>query len=105
MCISSVVPVSVKMLFPYARSVCLYGLADVLVMCSSLLSVGSFALIMSRSSICALMFSGSRGLLGLILPLGCNVCQRQVRVVLVFCLICVRLLRQLCLSVRFLCCW
>ena len=33
--------------------------------CSSLLSVGSFALIMSRSSICALMFSGSRGLLGL----------------------------------------
>ena len=30
-CISSVVPVSVKMLFPYARSVCLYGLADVLV--------------------------------------------------------------------------
>ena len=31
MCISSVVPVSVKMLFPYARSVCLYGLADVLV--------------------------------------------------------------------------
>ena len=38
--------------------------------CSSLLSVGSFALIMSRSSICALMFSGSRGLLGLILPFG-----------------------------------
>ena len=33
--------------------------------CSSLLSVGSFALIMYRSSICALMFSGSRGLLGL----------------------------------------
>ena len=30
-CISSVVAVSVKMLFPYARSVCLYGLADVLV--------------------------------------------------------------------------
>ena len=30
-CISSVVPVSVKMLFPYARSLCLYGLADVLV--------------------------------------------------------------------------
>ena len=27
--------------------------------CSSLLSVGSFALIMSRSFICALMFSGS----------------------------------------------
>ena len=65
--------------------------------CSSLLSVGSFALIMSRSSICALMFSGSMGLLGLIL--------RQVRVVLVFCLIYVRLLRQWCLSVRFLCCW
>ena len=38
--------------------------------CSSLLSVGSFALIMSRSFICALMFSGSRGLLGLILPFG-----------------------------------
>ena len=38
--------------------------------CSSLLSVGSFALIMSRSSIYALMFSGSRGLLGLILPFG-----------------------------------
>ena len=38
--------------------------------CSSQLSVGSFALIMSRSSICALMFSGSRGLLGLILPFG-----------------------------------
>ena len=73
--------------------------------CSSLLSVGSFALIMSRSFICALMFSGSRGLLGLILPFGMNVCQRQVRVVLVFCLICVRLLRQWCLSVRFLCCW
>ena len=32
--------------------------------CSSLLSVGSFALIMSRSFICALMFSGNRGLLG-----------------------------------------
>ena len=30
-CISSVVPVSVKMLFPYAIFVCLYGLADVLV--------------------------------------------------------------------------
>ena len=29
--------------------------------CSSLLSVGSFALIMSRSFICALMFSGSMG--------------------------------------------
>ena len=38
--------------------------------CSSLLSVGSFALIMSRSFICALMFSGSRRLLGLILPFG-----------------------------------
>ena len=38
--------------------------------CSSLLSVGSFALIISRSFICALMFSGSRGLLGLILPFG-----------------------------------
>ena len=38
--------------------------------CSSLLSVGSFALIMSRSFIYALMFSGSRGLLGLILPFG-----------------------------------
>ena len=38
--------------------------------CSSLLSVGSFALIMSRSFICALMFTGSRGLLGLILPFG-----------------------------------
>ena len=38
--------------------------------CSSLLSVGSFALIMSHSFICALMFSGSRGLLGLILPFG-----------------------------------
>ena len=38
--------------------------------CSSLLSVGSFALIMSRSFICALMFSGSMGLLGLILPFG-----------------------------------
>ena len=68
MCISSVVPVSVKMRFPYATSVCLYGLADVLVYV--FLSVGSFALIMSRSFICALMFSGSRGLLGLILPFG-----------------------------------
>ena len=38
--------------------------------CSSLLSVGSLALIMSRSSIYALMFSGSRGLLGLIFPFG-----------------------------------
>ena len=38
--------------------------------CSSLLSVGPFALIMSRSFICALMFSGSRGLLGLIWPFG-----------------------------------
>ena len=38
--------------------------------CSSLLSVGSFALIMSRAFICAQMFSGSRGLLGLILPFG-----------------------------------
>ena len=70
MCISSVVQVSVKMLFPYARSVCLYGFLMSLFKCSSLLSVGSFALIMSRSSICALMFSGSRGLLGLILPFG-----------------------------------
>ena len=41
--------------------------------CSSLLSVGSFALIMSPSFICALMFSGSRGLLGLILPFGMHV--------------------------------
>ena len=38
--------------------------------CSSLLSVGSIALIISHSFICALMFSGSRGLLGLILPFG-----------------------------------
>ena len=38
--------------------------------CYSLLSVESFALIMSRSSICVLMFSGSTGLLGLILPFG-----------------------------------
>ena len=86
---------------------------------------------MSRSFICALMFSGNRGLLGLILPFGivpvtsvevtCSeailalsfstlmvkclmkirqhykcLVERQVRVVLVFCLICVRLLRQWC---------
>ena len=62
--------------------------------CSSLLSVGSFALIMSRSFICALMFSGSRGLLGLILPFyeWCSRLHRFCQLVVTsFIFVCVRI--------------
>ena len=60
-------------LWSQCPSRCSFHMPDLCVCMAWLMSLfkfKSFALIMSRSFICALMFSGSRGLLGLILPFG-----------------------------------